>query len=210
MNLNFDINEFIQDFSKCCSKVQIRNFQKGEVITNFIQKRNQFCMLISGSADLVRYDVNGNKTIIERISEGNAFGEIFYTVNTNNEFFVEAIKKSEVLFFKYDDVKNKWKSNCKFHSVLSENLPEIILNKVIDLNTRIELLTKRSIRDKLIEYFNTLSTRNFNKTISLVMSLTNLADYLSVDRSAMMREIKALKEEGFIKKTGNKITLLHK
>ena len=208
MNLNFDINEFIQEFSHSCTKVQIKNFQKGEVITNYIQKRNQFCMLISGSADLVRYDLNGNKTIIERISEGNAFGEIFYTINTNNELFVEAKKNSSVLFFKYEDIKNKCKSNCKFHSILSEKLPEIILNKVIDLNTRIELLTNRSIRDKLIGYFSTLSTKTFSKTITLDLSLTNLADYLCVDRSAMMRELKALKEEGFIKKNGDKITLL--
>ena len=210
MRLDFDVNEFIQDFSHSCSKVQIKSFQKGEVITNYIQKRNQFCMLIYGSADLVRYDLNGNKTIVERISEGNAFGEIFYTINTNNEFFVEAKKACSVLFFKYDDIKNKCKNNCKFHNILSEKLPEIILNKVIDLNTRIELLTNRSIRDKLVGYFNTLSTRTFSKTITLDLSLTNLADYLCVDRSAMMRELKSLKEEGFIDKNGNKITLLHK
>ena len=209
MNLDFDINEFIQSFSKECSKVQIKQFEKGEVITNYIQKRNQFCMLMEGAADLVKYDLNGNRTIIEQFTQGNAFGEIFYTINTNNEFFVEAKKHSKVLFFKYDDIKNKCRNNCKFHSTLSEKLPEIILNKVIDLNTRIELLTNRSIRDKLIGYFNTLSTRTFSKTITLDLSLTNLADYLSVDRSAMMRELKSLKEEGFIKKTGNKITLLH-
>lgn len=210
MNLDFDIKEFIQDFCHGCTKVQIKHFQKGEVITNYIQKRNQFCMLISGSADLVRYDLNGNKTIIERISEGDAFGEIFYTINTNNELFVEAKKNSSVLFFKYDDIKNKCKSDCKFHEVLTEKLPEIILNKVIDLNTRIELLTNRSIRDKLIGYFTTLSTKTFSKTITLDLSLTNLADYLCVDRSAMMRELKALKEDGFINKNGDKITLLHK
>ncbi|MBR3002957.1 MAG: Crp/Fnr family transcriptional regulator [Clostridia bacterium] len=210
MTLNFDVKQFIQDFSHECSKVQIKNFQKGEVITNYIQKREQFCMLISGSADLVRYDLNGNKTIIERIAEGHAFGEIFYTINTNNEFFVEAKKNCSVLFFKYADIKNKCNKTCKFHEVLSEKLPEIILDKVIDLNTRIELLTNRSIRDKLIGYFSTLSTKTFSKTITLDLSLTNLADYLCVDRSAMMREMKALKEEGFIRKNGNKITLLHK
>lgn len=210
MNLDFDVNQFIDDFSHNCTKVQIKNFQKSEVITNYIQKRNQFCMLISGSADLVRYDLNGNKTIVERISEGQAFGEIFYTINTNNEFFVEAKKNSSVLFFKYDDIKSKCRNNCKFHAILSEKLPEIILNKVIDLNTRIELLTNRSIRDKLIGYFTTLSTKTFSKTITLDLSLTNLADYLCVDRSAMMRELKSLKEDGFIDKKGNKITLLHK
>ena len=75
---------------------------------------------------------------------------------------------------------------------------------------RIELLTKRSIRDKLIGYFTMLSTRNLSKSFSLPFSLTDLADYLSVDRSAMMRELKLLKEEGFIEKNGNKITLLYK
>ena len=94
--------------------------------------------------------------------------------------------------------------------MLNDNLSELILNKVTLLNTRIELLAKRSTRDKLLGYFNVLSTRHFSKTFSLPFSLTDLADYLSVDRSAMMREIKFLKEEGFIEKTGNKITLLYK
>ena len=78
------------------------------------------------------------------------------------------------------------------------------------LNTRIELLTKRSIRDKLIGYFTLISSKNLNKSFTLPFSLTDLADYLNVDRSAMMREMKSLKEEGFIEKNGNRITLLYK
>ena len=89
-------------------------------------------------------------------------------------------------------------------------MPEIILNKVTSLNTRIELLTKRSIREKLLGYFSILSSRNLTKSFTLPFSLTDLADYLSVDRSAMMRELGVLKNEGFIKKVGNKITLLYK
>lgn len=86
-------------------------------------------------------------------------------------------------------------------------MSNLILNKITVLNTRIELLTKRSIRDKLIGYFSILSTRSFSKTFTLPFSLTDLADYLSVDRSAMMRELKYLKDDGIIKKSGNKITL---
>ena len=210
MDLSFDINQFISDFSNNCSKTQIKNFVKNEVITNYIQKRNQLCILIEGSADLVRYDSNGNRTIIEHFTKGNIFGEVFYTISTNNELFVEAQRASSVLFFRYDDIKTKCKNTCRFHSILSSSLPELTLSKVIDLNTRIELLTKRSIRDKLLGYFTIISTRSFNKTITLDYSLTNLADYLGVDRSAMMRELKFLKEEGIIKKNGNKITLLQK
>ena len=89
-------------------------------------------------------------------------------------------------------------------------MAELILSKVTMLNTRVELLTKRTIRDKLIGYFSILSNRNFSTTFSLPFSLTDLADYLSIDRSAMMRELKYLKDDGFIKKVGNKITLLYK
>ena len=75
---------------------------------------------------------------------------------------------------------------------------------------RIELLTKRSTRDKLLGYFSLLSTRKLSASFELPFSLTDLADYLSVDRSAMMRELKLLKEDGFIEKVGNRIILLYK
>lgn len=207
MNINFDIDNFIQSFSTQCNKIQIRKFSKNETITTYIQKRNLFCILLDGNADLVRYDFDGNRTIVEHLSKNDIFGEVFYNITTNNELLVEAKSNCEVLFYNYDDIHNKCKSNCKFHVYLSENLPEIILNKITELNMRIELLTKRSIRDKLLGYFNFLSTRNMSRKFILPFSLTDLADYLSVDRSAMMRELKLLKDDGFIIKTGNTITL---
>lgn len=208
MYVTFDIEKFIQDFSRSCIKVQKKSFKKNVVITSYIQKRNQLCILINGSADLVRYDLNGNRTIIDHFSTHDVFGEVFYVITTNNELLVESKENCEVLFFSYSDIHTKCKTNCKFHEKLSEYLPELILDKVTSLNMRIELLTKRSTRDKLLGYFNLLSARTLNKTFTLPFSLTDLADYLSVDRSAMMREIKLLKEDGFIKKEGKKITLL--
>mgnify|MGYP001027601413 CR=1 FL=1 len=207
MNLNFDMDSFINDFEHNCQRVQKKTFSKNEVITTYIQKRNQFCILISGNADLVRYDLNGNRTIVEHLSKNDIFGEVFYTVTTNNELLVEAREKCEVLIYIYDSIHTKCRNNCKFHNFLTENLPELILNKVIDLNMRVELLTKRTIREKLLGYFTLLSTRTLNKTFTLPFSLTDLADYLSVDRSAMMREMKLLKEDGCIEKNKNKITL---
>ena len=210
MITNFDINNFVHDFEHSCQKVKKKIFAKGETITSYIEKRNQFCILLSGNADLVRYDLNGNKTIVEHFSKNNIFGEVFYTVTTNNELLVEARETCEVLFFIYDDIYKKCRTNCKFHQTLTEYLPELILSKVTDLNMRIELLTKRSIRDKLLGYFSILSTRKLSPSFELPFSLTDLADYLSIDRSAMMRELKLLKDDGFILKTGNKIKLIYK
>lgn len=210
MNSNLLIEDFLQDFSSSCKNVQKKTFRKSQTITTYIQKRNQVCIILNGEADLVRYDLNGDKSIIEHFTKNDIFGEAFYIVTTNNELSVEAKKNCEVLFFIYDNIHQKCRHNCKFHQTLSENFSNLILNKVMDLNTRVEILSKRSIREKLRGYFNILSTRNLSKTFSLPFSLTDLADYLSVDRSAMMREIKSLKDDGFITKNGNKITLLYK
>lgn len=209
MIYNTTIEEFLKDFSCTCKSVQKKLFKKNQTITTYIQKRNQICILISGEADLVRYDLNGDKSIIEHFTKSDIFGEAFYIVTTNNELSVEAKKNCEVLFFNYDNINQKCRNNCKFHQTLSENFSNLILNKIMDLNTRVEILTKRSTREKLRGYFNLLSTRNLSKTFPIPFSLTDLADYLSVDRSAMMRELKNLKDEGFIKKNGNKITLLY-
>lgn len=207
--MDFKVNDFLENFSTKCCKTQIKTFEKGETITSYIAKRNQFCILISGSADLIRYNLNGNKTIVEHFSSSDIFGEMFYTITTNNELFVIAKEPSKVLFYIYDDIDTKCKNNCKFHSTLTESLPKLILKKMIHLNSRIELLTKKTIREKLLSYFSILSNRSLSKTIIIPFSLTDLADYLNIDRSAMMRELRNLKDDGLIRKNRNKITLLY-
>ena len=137
------------------------------------------------------------------------FGEVFYNVTTNNELFVEAKQKCVVLFFSYDNIYSQCPNDCEFHKFLSTYFNELILDKVTKLNMRIELLSKRSIREKLLAYFNLLSIQKYSKSFTIPFSLTDLADYLCVDRSAMMRELKILKEDGFIDKVGNQIFLLY-
>lgn len=209
MEETFEMTEFVKNFSKQCSKVQQKKFKRNEIITTYIQKRKQVCILLKGTADLVRYNFNGNRTIVEHFSQNDIFGETFYTITTNNELFVISKTECEVLFFNYDDIHHKCKSNCKFHETLKSCLPELILHKIIELNGRIELLTKRGIREKILAYFTMLSQQKLSRTFMIPFSYTDLADYLSIDRSAMMREIKNLIEEGFIQKNKSKITLLY-
>lgn len=204
-----DISQLAHEISCKCIKAQKKVFPAGSVITTYMEKRKQICILLSGKADLIRYDLKGNKDIIERFNENDVFGEVFHNVNTNNELFVLATKQCEVLIFLYDDLRIKCKQNCSFHTTLVSTMLELVLKNTISQNTRIEILSKRSIREKLLSYFNILSNKSFSKNITIPFSLTSLADYLSVDRSAMMREIKNLIDEGFISKNGNRVKLLY-
>ena len=126
---------------------------------NYMEKRKQICIVLSGRSDLIRYDLKGKKDIIERFNENNVFGEVFHNVNTNNELFVLATKECEVLIFLYDDLRIKCKQNCSFHTTLVSTMLELVLNNTISQNTRIEILSKRSIREKLLSYFNILSSK---------------------------------------------------
>ena len=206
---SFKTSNFLNELESNCSKIVKHSFKKNETITTYIEKRDMLCILLQGEADLIRYDFNGNKTIIGHFVDNNIFGEALYPVNTNNELFVQAKSDCKVLFFYYNDIWAKCKSNCAFHKDFSEQINKLILKQTIELNTRIELLTKKNIRDKLLSYFEIISNKQLTKSFFLPFSLTDLADYLNVDRSAMMREISHLRDEGFIEKKGKKITLLY-
>ena len=209
MDTNFDKKNFIKNFVNNCNKIQIKKFAKDEIVTTYIEKRNQLCIVLSGEVDLIRYDVNGNKTIISHFVTDDVFGEVFYPANTNNELFAIARKNSEILFYTYDSLLTKCRRNCDFHKTLTSSLSELFLNNIVELNLRIELLTKKSTRSKILSYFDILSKGSLRKTFTLPYTYTDLADFLSVDRSAMMREFKLLIDDGFIKKNGSKITLLY-
>ena len=79
-----------------------------------------------------------------------------------------------------------------------------------EINERIDILTRKGIRNKLLAFFEKRFINSNSRNIYLPFTFTEMADYLGIDRSAMTRELKILKEEGFIKVTGKRITLLYK
>lgn len=87
-------------------------------------------------------------------------------------------------------------------------MPDLILHRVADINYRTELLANKSIKEKLLSYLENLSIENNSKTIEIPISLSELADYLVIDRTAMMKQLKKMQEEKIITKNRNKITLL--
>ena len=84
----------------------------------------------------------------------------------------------------------------------------LMSDKAQALSQRVDVLSRRSIREKLLCYFRQLSERAGSNTFTLPFSLSTLADYIATDRSAMMRELKRLREEGAIRSDGRQFTLL--
>ncbi len=189
-----------------CFEARKMLFKKDRTIVTNIINVKTVGIILSGTANMVRYDYNGNRSIIEKLETNSVFGEVFSRLGS--DISVIATSDCEVLFIDYEHIIKRCKKGCSYHSILTNNVLQFLSSKIVELNKRLEILSKRTIRDKLLSYFELLATDDPRRTFTLPFTYTDLADYLSVDRSAMMREIKNLKEEGFIKSNGKRITLI--
>ena len=188
-----------------CFDAKTRTFKKDRTIVTNIINIKMIGIILEGTANVERYDYNGNRSIIEKLEKNSVFGEVFSRLGS--DISVISTSDCEVLFIEYEHLIKRCKKGCIYHSILTNNVLQLLSKKIVDLNKRLEILSKRTIRDKLLSYFELLANNNPKRSFNLPFTYTDLADYLSIDRSAMMREIKNLKEEGFIETNGKKITL---
>ena len=188
-------------------EAQTYEFSKNEEILKKIKNRNYIGIILNGTIQIIKTDYNGNRTIIEELIENDIFGTKISSLS-NNEYTITTKDKTKIIIIDYEQLIKINNTNIYYNQFI-KNLLEIIINSVNDKNDRIEILTKKTIRNKLLEYFKIISTKNNSKNIYLPFTFTDLADYLAIDRSAMTRELKTLKEEGFIEIKNKRITLLY-
>ena len=181
-------------------------YRKNVNVLSNVNREDFIAIVDSGSVQLIYNDYDGNKTIIEEISEGEIFGSINYILQAE-EITCITKEETQITFIEYEQITNDEIIKNDFYIIFIKNLIKILGNQITSKNSRIELLTKRTTRDKILEYFKMQSQNKGSKSFTLPMTFTELANYLSVDRSAMTREIKNLKDEGFIKTNGRKITI---
>lgn len=185
-----------------------QKFKKNVNVLSNVNRDDFIALIDYGSIELIYTDYEGSKTVIEELETGEFFGTL--TSSIKNEGISCITKEdTEITFIEYDQITNDEIIKNDFYIIFIKNLIKILTEQLNTRNTRIELLTKRTTRDKLLSYFKYIDkkTGDGSKTIRIPLSYTELASYLSVDRSAMTREIKYLKEEGFIEIIGKRIIL---
>ncbi len=175
--------------------------KKDQLIFSKLNDDGFIGIILSGSVSVVKYDYNGNKIIIDNLEYNSIIGRPFS--NYDSDVSVIASTDCAILFIDYNDLIN----DPKYKTQINKNSILILADMLSKLNERIEILSKRSIREKILCYFNLIATKRKKKAFILSITYTELANYLSVDRSAMMRELKKLNQLGIIKNDGKKVTL---
>lgn len=192
----------------CFQAVQ-RSFRTEDLIYDFSAPKNDAVGIIErGTAELIRIDENGVSTVMEELGPGGVFGKTLAFASSGHDS-LEVICRTpcDVLFIDYPHILKRCENACLHHSLLVQNMLQLMSDKAQELSKRVDVLSRRSIREKLLCYFRQLAETSGNGSFTLPFSLSTLADYIATDRSAMMRELKRLREEGIVHSDGRKFTL---
>ncbi len=198
-----------KDFEKlypCLSPIR-KKFKKSEIILNAGDKANYVYIILSGSVKIVKSDIDGKDNVLTELSVSDIFGEVFACANIlHSHVTVVSLQESEVLFLNYKKIITSCQSACSYHSKLISNMLKLVAKKNIMLHQKIELISKRTTRERLLLYFD-IHRRN-QKKFTIPHSRENLAAYLCVDRSAMSNEFSKMQKEGIIKYDKNQFEIL--
>ena len=142
------------------------------------------------------------------MKKDDVFGEPLLLPEMSQHYYVCAKAKTRVIFIDYEHVIKRCENACKFHSQMVSNLLQMIAMRASQQANRIYVLSRNSTRKKIMAYLNEMGGGKKKQVFTLPVSYTTLAEYLCVDRSAMMREFKNLSEEGVLFREGKNIRIL--
>ena len=192
----------------CFQAVQ-RSYRPEEMIYDFSKpNQNAVGIIERGAASLIRIDADGVATVLEELLAGGVFGkDLAFAGSREDSLEVVCRTACDVLFIDYPHILKRCENACYHHSLLVQNMLRLMADKAQSLSERVDVLSRRSIREKLLCYFRQQSEKEGANTFTLPFSLSTLADYIATDRSAMMRELKRLREEGTVSSDGRRFTL---
>lgn len=192
-----------------CFHADKKVYHPDQVICTYGEDSRKIGILSEGEASLIRIQEDGRQTLLEYLNTGDIFGEALSVFSSKTDIIqVVCSKTCCVEFIDFFHLTKRCPKACSFHSTLVSNVLHLLSRKAVHLSERLDILSQRTIREKLLRCF-TLMAADQQSTCSFTLpfSLGTLADYLCVDRSAMMREIGKMKKEGLIQVDKRRITL---
>ncbi len=182
-----------------CTGYHIGAYNKGDIVAFEDENIKHIGIVIFGAVDMIKEDIWGNRTMLVRTRKNEVFGETFACGSDNLSVVTfQASEDAQILFMPFERVMRSCTMACQFHHQLIENMVRVIANKNRDLMRKVEAVSKRSIREKLLAYLSVQAQAQQSRYFQIPLGRVELAEYLCVDRSALTRELVKMKEDGLI------------
>jgi CRP-like cAMP-binding protein len=182
-----------------CLSASQQRFNKGKFVFMAGDDVTTVGIVLSGEVHILQEDFWGNRTIISNALPGELFGESFSTAEIENlPVSVMATEQSEILLIDCKRIITTCSSACVFHTGLIKNMVQILAQKNVLLMQKMEQVTKRTTREKLLAYLSAQAQKSAQNVFDIPFNRQDLADYLSVNRSAMSNELSKMRNEGLL------------
>lgn len=192
-----------------CLGAHITQYQKDDFIIHVGDKPENIYIVLDGQVNVIREDLAGHRFVIANISANQVFGESFAIAEMPEyPLSVQAAVDANVLYFKANKITSICENRCGFHKKLVDHMMMLLAKKNVRMNNRMHCLTKKTTKQKLLFYLVEELHLVQKGEIVLPFNREELADYLGVNRSALSRELSALKKKGVFTFKKNTFTLL--
>lgn len=192
-----------------CLSAERRKYKKWEYILRCGDSAGSVGLVMAGSVNVIQEDYWGNRNIVAAVPPGQSFAESYACAgNVPLGVSVQAAENSEVLLMNIQKILTTCSSACAFHARLIRNLASLLASKNLMMNEKLTFLTQRTTREKLLSYLSAESMRRHASSFSIPFDRQQLADFLSVDRSAMSNELSKMRKEGILQYSKNHFSLL--
>lgn len=182
-----------------CTGYHIGRYKKGEAVILEEEDIRHIGIVLSGAVDMVKEDIWGGKTLLMRIHKSNLFGESFACAeDTQAVVSFLASEDTQVMFIPFHRIMHTCTMACEFHHRLIENMVSIIAGKNRDLMRKVEIVSKKTLREKILTYLSIQAQSHNSRYFEIPLGRVELSEYLCADRSALSRELANMKADGLI------------
>lgn len=192
-----------------CLSPRVRSYPKGAAVLRAGEPALDAGIVLTGRVEICREDIQGNRAVLSSLSPGGIFAESYACARrTELPVSVWTQAPARILLLNVSRIICTCSSACAFHTRLIENLLQVLAEKNIALNEKLDCLSKRTLREKLLAYLEGQARAVGSASFSIPFDRQALADYLCADRSALSRELGRLRRAGILESDGKRFTLL--
>lgn len=199
-----DISEML-----ICLKGKTVTYRKTEIIFAEGEKAGYIGIVLSGAVQISRTDYYGTRSIVATVQPSEMFGEVFACADVSY-VPIDAYAQTDttVLMLNFKSFMDVNTPACEFKSKLITNMIKIIASKNLLLHQKMEIMSKRTTKEKLMAYLLFQAKKEGSNRFSITFDRQELADYLGVDRSGLSAEIGKLCRAGVLKCNKNQFEIV--
>ncbi len=190
-------------------EVRTAAYHKGELLSRLGTPLSEFGFVLSGTIQVYMHDLDGNPIIMANVGRGGTFGESLCFLGTIPPIYIHACTDASILWMKTDGIKrtDDIEEFSEIRLKLTNRFITLLSSRTLSMNDRVQILSKISLRDKLITYFSQQMNRFQSNRFTVPFNRSDMAVYLGTNRSALSRELSHMRDEGILEFENNRFRI---